>query len=523
MSLSQWSSITPLTPSSFLERSGSVFRNRIAIVDGARQITYGEFAERSRQLALGLIALGVRPDDRVAVLATNGHLMLEAHAGIPLSGGVIVPMNYRLTPDELVYIVNHSGARVILASAEFAAVARDVSARCGIRCFVAEGSPDDYESLLQSAQEASLPERGELDTLAINYTSGTTGRPKGVVYQHRGAYLQALAMGLHLGLTADSTYLWTLPMFHCDGWCLTWALSATGSTQICIPSPDPNEVWRILRERPVTHFSGAPTVLSMIANAPGAADGPLEKTVQVSTGGAAPSPALLARLAELNIDVTHLYGLTESYGPAVVNQWRSEWDTRSPDERARLKARLGVANVVGGPVRVVDDDGVDVESDGATIGEILLHGNNLFAGYYRNPEATAAATLDGGFLTGDLAVMHPDGYVEIRDRKKDIIISGGENISSLEVEQVIDAHPMVLECAVVAKPDAKWGEVPVAFITLKQFDGELTEHDVIDFVRARVAHFKAPRQVIFGPLPKTSTGKIQKRTLRENLRHEGTE
>jgi len=444
--------------------------------------------------------------------------MLEAHSGVPLAGGVLVPMNYRLSATELVYIVKHSGARLMLASADFADLSREVASKSGIRCLVSDDQLDEYECVLQRAPEHPLPERGEYDTLAINYTSGTTGQPKGVIYQHRGAYLQSLAMGLHLGLNAKSTYLWTLPMFHCNGWCLTWALSATGSKQICLASPEPNQVWRILREGSVTHFSGAPTLLAMIANASGASAGSLEKTVQVSTGGAAPSPVLLARLAELNIEVTHLYGLTESYGPAVINEWHPEWDSLSPNRRARYKARQGVANVVGGVVRVVHENGVDVEPNGETIGEIVLHGNNVFSGYYRDPDATAAAMFDGGFRTGDLGVMHSDGYVEIRDRMKDIIISGGENISSLEVEQVIDANPMVLESAVVAKPDSKWGEVPVAFVTLKHSDAELTEGDVILFVRDRLAHFKVPRHVVFGPLPKTSTGKIQKRTLREIVR-----
>jgi fatty-acyl-CoA synthase len=515
MSSPQSISFTPLTPTSFLERSGYVYSDRTAVVDGSRRFTYGEFADRSRKLAFELVSLGLRPDDRVAVLASNGHLMLEAHYGVPLAGAVLVPLNFRLSATELVHIVRHSGASLMLASADFAELARDVAGRCAIRCIVAGDQRNEYESLLQRVREQLLPERGELDTIAINYTSGTTGQPKGVVYQHRGAYLQSLAMAMHLGLNADSTYLWTLPMFHCDGWCLTWALSAAGSNQICLSSLDPDRVWRILRQRSVTHFSGAPTVLSMIANAAGASAGPLESTVQVSTGGAAPSRALIARLADLNINVTHLYGLTESYGPAVINQWHAEWDSRTPEERARLKARQGVANVVGGTVRVLDEEGVDVVPDGETIGEIVLHGNNIFAGYYRDPEATAAATRDGGFRTGDLGVMYPDGYVEVRDRKKDIIISGGENISSLEVEQVIDAHAMVLESAVVAMPDSKWGEVPIAFVTLKGSDTELTEGDVILFVRDRLAHFKAPRRVVFGPLPKTSTGKIQKRVLRE--------
>jgi fatty-acyl-CoA synthase len=441
--------------------------------------------------------------------------MLEAHSGVPLAGGILVPLNYRLSAPELVYIVQHSGATLVLASAEFADLSREVANECSVRCFVADDSSNEYENLLQQTPEVPLPARGEFDFLAINYTSGTTGRPKGVIYQHRGAYLQSLAMGLHLGLNARSTYLWTLPMFHCDGWCLTWALSATGSKQICLSAPEPNAVWRILRESSVTHFSGAPTLLSMIANAPGASEGPLHRTVQVSTGGAAPSPALLSILAELNMEVTHLYGLTESYGPAVINEWHPEWDSHASEQRSRLKARQGVANVVGGIVRVVDEDGIDVKPNGESVGEIVLQGNNVFAGYYRDPEATAAAIHDVGFRTGDLGVLHPDGYVEICDRKKDIIISGGENISSLEVEQVIDSHPLVLESAVVAMADPKWGEVPVAFVTLKHPDSMLREKDLILFVRDSLAHFKVPRSVVFGPLPKTSTGKIQKRTLRE--------
>ena len=365
----------------------------------------------------------------------------------------------------------------------------------------------------------------ERGLLSINYTSGTTGQPKGVMYHHRGAYLQSLAMAFHNTLTPQSVYLWTLPMFHCSGWCFTWGVTAAAGRHLCLRKIDPPLIWRLLRTEGVTHFAAAPAVLSMLVNDPGAEEGPLEQRVKLMTGGAPPSPALLGRLAELNIDVTHLYGLTETYGPAMICEWHEAWDACSADEPAALKARQGVPNVIGEPARVLVEAGAtagwtDVPADGAALGEIALRGNNVMLGYYRDAEATDEVDADGWFRTGDIGVMHPDGYLELTDRQKDVIISGGENIASVEVERALETHPGVVEAAVVAMPDEKWGEVPVAFVTLRQ-GAEPSQEDLVAHVRSQLAGFKAPRRVIVSDLPKTSTGKLQKGELRQRLREEG--
>lgn len=505
---------TPLTPSAYLERAARVFQHRTAIVDGGRNFSYAEFGDRSHRLAGALHGLGVQPGDRVAALCVNSHVMLELHNGVPLAGAVLVPLNIRLSRDELTYILRHSGARVLIATAELADAAAEV-ATAGAKLVVAGGDADDYEGLLASADRVTVPCEDERGLLAISYTSGTTGRPKGVMYHHRGAYLQALAAAFHARLAADSVYLWTLPMFHCDGWCFTWAVTAAGATHVCARSIDPARIWESLRTQGVTHFSAAPTVLTMIANAPEATTGPaLVPPVHVQTGGAPPSPTLIARMNDLGLQVTHLYGLTETFGPLAINDWHPEWNARPLPERAALLARQGVGNVIADPLRVVDHNGRDVPADGATVGELVCRGNDVMVGYYHDDEATSAADLDGWFRTGDLGVMHPDGYVEIRDRAKDIIISGGENIASVEVERVLDSHPAVLESAVVGRPDDLWGELPVAFVVLRP-DGEAAPEELTAYVRARLAHFKAPREVILvTELPKTSTGKIQKHALR---------
>ncbi|MBO0776494.1 MAG: AMP-binding protein [Actinobacteria bacterium] len=507
---------TELTPSAFLDRAGWVYRDRVAIEDGQRSFTYAQFADRAHRLAGALAGLGVRPGDRVAALCVNSHVMLELHNGVPLAGAVLVPLNIRLSGGELAYIVEHSGARVLVATAELAGVAAGVAEATGARLVLAGGSGDEYEHLLAAAAPLTVPCRDERGLLAISYTSGTTGRPKGVMYHHRGAYLQSLAAAFHARLTPASVYLWTLPMFHCDGWCFTWAATAAGATQVCLRAISPAEVWDLLRTRGVTHFAAAPTVLTMIVNAPEASAGPpLDPPAAVQTGGAPPSPALLTRMAAAGLQVTHLYGLTETYGPIALNDWQPEWNGKSPAQQAVLQARQGVGNVIADRLRVAGPSGGDVPADGQTIGELVCRGNDVMLGYYRDEAATAAADLGGWFRTGDLAVMHPDGYAEIRDRAKDIIISGGENIASVEVERVLDSHPAVLESAVVGRPDDLWGEVPVAFVTLREAGGasqdELTEH-----VRARLAHFKAPKEIVLvTDLPKTSTGKIQKHVLRK--------
>jgi fatty-acyl-CoA synthase len=502
-----------LTPTSFLERSALVFAERTAVVDGDVRLTYRQLLDRSRQLTGALAGLGVQPGDRVAALCVNSHVMLELHHGVPMRGAVLVPLNIRLSAGELGYIVEHSGARVLVTTTELAVRAAEVAAAAGVRLVIAGGPHDEYEGLLAVAEPALVPCTDERGLLAINYTSGTTGRPKGVEYHHRGAHLQALAMAFHSRLAAESAYLWTLPMFHCNGWCFTWAVGAAGGTHVCLRSIDPDLIWRLLRDEGVTHFSAAPTVLTMIANSPSAAGPVLDRTVHVHTGGAPPSPTLLATMAGLGMEVTHLYGLTETYGPLAINEQKPEWRDLDAGAQAMLKARQGVGNIIAEPLRVVDGEGRDVPADGATMGEILARGNDVMLGYHRDDDATAGVTLDGWFRTGDLAVMHPDGYVEIRDRSKDVIISGGENIASVEVERVIDAHPAVLESAVVGAPDETWGQVPVAFVTLRR-DGTATAEDIVGHVRGHLAHFKAPRRVVFGDLPRTSTGKIRKTALR---------
>ncbi|MDK3256490.1 acyl--CoA ligase family protein [Blastococcus capsensis] len=509
-----------LSPTAYLERSARVFPDRTAIIDGDRRSTYREFADRSRRLAGGLAARGIAPGDRVAALCANSATMLELHNGIPWAGAVIVPLNTRLSPGELGYVLEHSGASLLVADPQFAATATEVAAAVGVPLVLAGDRDSEYEQLLAGGEPLALPCADETGLLALNYTSGTTGRPKGVMYAHRGAYLQALAMAMHTGLGSTSQYLWTLPMFHCNGWCFPWAVSAAGATHVCLPRIEPARIWQLLRTEGITHFSAAPTVLTMILNADEAAEGPVEPRVEVQTGGAPPTPTLLARMSALNMDVTHLYGLTETYGPLALNEWHPEWDDLDTEQQAELKARQGVGNVVADPLRVVDDKGADVPRDATTVGEIVARGNDVMLGYYRDDEATAAVTLAdadgqrGWFRTGDLAVVHPDGYVEIRDRSKDIIISGGENISSVEVERALDAHAAVAESAVVAEPHEKWGEVPVAYVTLRA-EADVTDQELADFVRSRLASFKVPKRFVRGDLPKTSTGKVQKNLLRE--------
>ncbi len=504
----------PLTPLSFLERSAAVFGDRVAVVDGDRRFTYSELDERSARLAGALVARRGGEGARVAVLAPNTRVLLEAHYGVPRSGSVLVAMNTRLAPAELAYILDHADAEVFVFDHELRDTALAAVERSGVSPTLveADGPEGEYESMLAAAEPFSAEVEDETAMISINYTSGTTGHPKGVMYHHRGAYLQALAMAYHSRLDASSVFMWTLPMFHCNGWTYTWAVTAAGATHLCLRSVDPAELWRLIRTEGVTHFNGAPTVLTMLAYDPAAA--PVERPVRVATGGAPPSPTILELMAALNMDVTHLYGLTETFGPVLICDWRPEWSDLDLADQARIKARQGVGNVISGRARVVDDAGADVPANGETIGEIALRGNNLMAGYYRAPAETAAAIPDGWFRTGDLGVMHPDGYVELKDRSKDVIISGGENIASIEVEQAVVSHPDVMEAAVIAVPDEKWGEVPAAFVTLRE-GGSATAAEIITHVKSQIASFKAPKHVTFGPLPKTSTGKVQKYVLRD--------
>lgn len=505
-----------LTPTSYLHRAARVFADRDAIIDGDRRYNYQEWYGRSLQLAGAIEGLGISPGDRVAALCVNSHVMLELHHGVPLAGAVIVPLNIRLSEAELAYCLTHSGASLLVATSELEEMARTVSERTGIRLIVAGGARDEYEDLVSSAAPRFRPCPDERSLLSINYTSGTTGNPKGVMLHHRGAYLQAMAMAYHAGLSPSSRYLWTLPMFHCHGWCFVWAVGAAGGTHLCLRAVDAVEIWRLVREESVTHYSAAPTVLTMIASASKASEGRLPSRIHVDTGGAPPTPSLLARLEDLNMDVTHLYGLTETFGPIAINEWKPEWSTLAGPDQARLKARQGVGNVIASELRVVDEAGKDVPLDGETTGEIVCRGNDVMLGYYDQDDATREATIDGCFRTGDLGVMHPDGYIEIRDRAKDIIISGGENIASVEVERVLDTHPDVMESAVVGQPDEHWGEIPVAFVS--PMPGQtIDESELLEYVRQRIAHFKAPKRVIVGDLAKTSTGKIQKAELRRRL------
>jgi fatty-acyl-CoA synthase len=504
-----------------------VFPDKTAVVYGQQRWSYRQFEERVRRLAGALAGAGVQPGDRVAFLCPNTPPLLEAHFAVPMLGAVLVAINTRLNADEIAYILDHSGAKVLCVDTELAHLVAASPAslpNLALTVTIADvqaGAPGqrldgpEYEAWLAAATPLEQPHAvAETDTISINYTSGTTGRPKGVMYSHRGAYMNALGEGLEVGLTSTSRYLWTLPMFHCNGWCYTWGVVAVGGTHVCLRKFDPATVVQLVQHEGVTHFCGAPTVLIMLLNSPAIKQLKLTTPLHIVTAAAPPSPTILQAVEDMGAKITHVYGLTETYGPHTICEWHREWDELPGEERARLKSRQGVPYIHAGGLRVVDADMNDVPADGETMGEVVMRGNNVMKGYYRQPEATAEAFRGGWFHSGDVGVMHPDGYIELRDRKKDIIISGGENISTIEVEQVIYQHPAVLEVAVVAVPHELWGEVPKAFVTLKQ-DSQLTEQELIDFCRARLAAYKCPKAVAFGDLPKTSTGKIQKFKLRD--------
>ena len=504
---------TELTPLSFLSRSARVFPDKVAIVHGERRTTYREFEERANRLASALRAWGVAPGDRVAFLAPNIPALLEAHYGVPASGAVLVAINTRLARHEVADILAHCGARLVFCDHELVDLVEGIDVEVvGIDD---TGLPEDpYEQFLAGGSPELVEHRvaDEEDVISINYTSGTTGRPKGVMYTHRGAYLNALVEALQANLRPESVLLWIVPMFHCNGWCFPWAVTAMGGRHVCRRKVDPESIWELLDTEAVTHANGAPTVWLGVVTHPAARR--LERELTVTIGGAPPSPTLLERMGALNIRPVHVYGLTETYAPYTICEPQESWRGMTPDEHARALGRQGVANIVSDRIRVVDDAMHDVPSDGESMGEVVMRGNNVMRGYFDDPVATATAFAGGWFHSGDVAVMHPDGYIELRDRKKDIIISGGENISTIEVEHTICSHPDVLECAVVAIPDEKWGERPKAFVTLAA-GATAGERDIIDFCRAHLAHFKAPVAVDFGPLPKTSTGKVQKNLLRE--------
>lgn len=504
---------TELTPLSFLRRSARIFPNKIAVVHENRRYTYFEFEQRVNRFASRLIAEGLQKFDRVAVLCPNIPAVLEAHFAVPATGGIIVPINTRLNALEIEYILQHSGAKWLFVDAEL----KHLVEKSEVKIIVVNdtGNADDpYEQFLAVGSPVFVEEAltDEEETISINYTSGTTGKPKGVMVTHRGGYLNALGEIIETGMNFESVYLWTLPMFHCNGWCFTWATSAVAATNVCLRKIDPARIWELLLEEGVTHYNGAPTVQISLVNHPAARR--LERQITVTVAGSPPSPTLIAQMRELNLRPIHVYGLTETYGPYTVCEWHKEWNELPDEDQARLLSRQGQGYITADKVRVVDENMNDVPPDAQTMGEVVMHGNNVMKGYFDQPAATAEAFRGGWFHSGDLAVMHPDGYIELRDRKKDIIISGGENISTIEVEQVIVKHPAVLECAIVAIPDEKWGERPKAFVTLKP-DMAATEKDIMDFCRQNLAHYKCPVAVEFGDLPKTSTGKIQKFVLRE--------
>ena len=516
-----------LTPLRLLERSVRVFPDEIAVVYGDLRWSYRELACEIGRLAGALARAGVASGDRVALLAPNVPTLLAAHFAVPRLGAVLVAINTRLHPDEVGYILDHSGARVVLCDVELAPLVRGAPTGAVGPLLVNLEDPaagqlgqplagPSYAEFVKGAPE--LPLAFELDdedrVLSINYTSGTTGRPKGVMYTHRGAYLNAFGAMLAHGLGRDSAFLWTLPMFHCNGWCFPWAVSGAAGRHVMLRAIDPTRVFRLIREEGVTHLNAAPTVLLMLAEAPEAQGVRFEPPLRVATGGSPPSPTLLARMDALGVRVMHLYGLTETYGPHVLCEMQRAWEGLDVEARARALSRQGVPFPYAVHLRVVDEHMRDVSADGTQIGEVVMRGNNVMKGYYRDPEATATAFAGGWFHSGDLGVVHPDGYVELRDRKKDIIISGGENISTIEVEHTLVRHPAVLEAAVVAIPHERWGEVPKAFVALRP-GASVSERELIDFCREQLAHFKCPKAIEFGELPKTSTGKIQKFRLRE--------
>ncbi len=513
-----------LTPVEFLTRSAFVYPDKTAVVHGEKRYTYGEFAERVYRLANALIEKGVGKGDKVAFLCPNIPPMLEAHYAVPMIGAALVSVNIRLAPVEVSYIIDHSDAKFVVVDSEFASLiesdklpkVKDFVTVCDINdTKILEGM--EYEEFLA----ASSPDRPVLNIdsedqlLSINYTSGTTGRPKGVMYHHRGAYLNAIGEVLESGLTTSSVYLWTLPMFHCNGWCFTWGVTAVGATHVCLRAVVADDIYRLIDQEEVSHLCAAPTVLIMMSTWPKASEVKMKGTLNIMTAGAPPAPTIIRNMEAIGAEITHTYGLTEVYGPHSVCAWQPGWEKLSEDEKATAKSRQGVPFITTHYMDVVDPETMEpVARDGVAIGEIVMRGNNVMTGYYKDPEATKSAFSGGWFHSGDLAVMHDDGYVEIMDRKKDIIISGGENISTVEVENVIYRHPDVLEVAVVPVPDSKWGEVPKAFIVPKEGTDPSPE-EIINHTREHLARFKAPKYIEFGELPKTATGKIQKFKLRE--------
>ena len=521
----------PLTPLSFLKRTASVYPDRLAVVHGERRFTWRETERRCRALASALTGLGIGKGDTVAVFAPNVPAIFEAHFGVPMTGAVLNTINIRLDAETVAFILAHGEARVLLTDREFSPVIADALNRLEKRPYVVDIDDPaaiggecigdtDYEGFLASGDPdfAWQPPGDEWDAISLNYTSGTTGDPKGVVYHHRGAYLNALGNQIAQAIPPHPVYLWTLPMFHCNGWCFPWTVTALAGTHVCLRRVEAEPVYRAIAEDGVTHFCGAPIVLNMLANAPAAEKRPLPRRVEAMTAGAPPPATVIEAMESAGFRITHVYGLTETYGPDVVCAWHTDWDALPARDQAGLKARQGVAYPVQEEVMVADAGTLEpVPKDGETMGEVFHRGNIVMKGYLKNPQATEEAFAGGWFHSGDLGVWHEDGYVELKDRSKDIIISGGENISSIEVESVLYRHPAILEAAITARPDDKWGETPCAFVTLKEGESA-TEAEIVAFCRDNLAHFKAPKTVVFCDLPKTSTGKVQKFVLREHAR-----
>ena len=520
---------TPLSPLHFLRRSADVHPAQLAAVDGDRRVTYAEFAEAAATLASALRESGVRPGDKVAYLATNSFELLVAHFGVPLAGGVLVAINTRLAPDEVRYICDHSESVMLvgdgpllagLGSIEFETVREIVETPAVDGGY--SGSAVRYSELTARGDAGADLEWGVEDentVISLNYTSGTTGQPKGVMYTHRGAYLASLGNAMTQGFSINTRYLWTLPMFHCNGWCGPWALTAVAATHVCLRAVRGDEIWRLIDTEEINQMSGAPTVLTTMATAPEAR--PMSTPLAIATAGAPPSPAIIKEIRGLGMEIIHVYGLTETYGPYSVCEPDPSWSELPEDELAALMARQGVGMLTADRLRVVkeeqvDGELVDVAADGVEMGEIVMRGNVVMKGYYKDPERTREAFAGGWFHSGDLGVMQPDGYVRLLDRAKDIIISGGENISTIEVEQAILSHPAAIDVAVIGVPDEKWGERPKAFVVVKDDDDEITDADLIAHVRSKIASYKCPREIeLVDELPKTSTGKIRKNELRD--------